>query len=142
VRWPCSCRGYLYGYAEPILDFFRAFLTEGLKGNPHLYRAVLTGILRVARESIFSGLNNLAVYTVLAEEFNTCFGFTEAEVIKLLEKDDRLDLLDGVRSYYNGYLFGGEAIYNPWSILSFLGRKDKLLRPYWLSTSSNDLVKE
>jgi len=134
--------GYTHGYAPAILDFFRAFLTEGLKDNPHLFKAVLTGILRVARESIFSGLNNLAVYSLLATEFNTCFGFTEGEVTRLLEKAERSDLLSGVRSYYNGYVFGGEAIYNPWSILSFLDRQDKLLRAYWVSTSANDLVKD
>ncbi|KYF56747.1 hypothetical protein BE08_04405 [Sorangium cellulosum] len=71
--------GYLHGYAPRVLDFVRTFLTEGLKGNPHLHKAVLTGILRVARESIFSGLNNVVVYSLLRSDFSTCFGFTEAE---------------------------------------------------------------
>ncbi len=134
--------GYLHGYAAPIVDFFRAFLTEGLKGNAHLFKGVLTGILRVARESIFSGLNNVAVYSLLRSEFNTCFGFTEAEVASLLERAGLTDLLQSVRGYYNGYIFGGTAIYNPWSILSLLASEDRLLRPYWLSTSGNDLVRE
>jgi hypothetical protein len=133
---------FVHGYSGAILDFFRAFLAEGLKGNPHIFKGVLTGILRVARESIFSGLNDLAAYSLLAVEFNTCFGFTEAEVTRLLEKAGRPDLLRAVRSYYNGYVFGGEAIYNPWSIVSFLDREDKLLRSYWVATSANDLVKD
>jgi hypothetical protein len=78
--------GYVNGYARKILDFFRAFLTEGLKGNPHLFKGVLTGILRVARESIFSGLNNLRVYSLLHPRFATHFGFTGDEVAGLLER--------------------------------------------------------
>lgn len=81
--------GYLHGYAAQVIGFFRAFLTEGLKGNPHLFKAVLTGILRVVRESIFSGLNKVAVYSLLAPEFDTCFGFTEPEVEALLARAGR-----------------------------------------------------
>ncbi|EYF00745.1 AAA family ATPase [Chondromyces apiculatus] len=130
------------GYLPQILDFSRAFLTEALKGNPHLFKAVLTGVLRVARENIFSGLNNLAVYTLLATEMRTCFGFTEDEVTSLLASAGRSDLRDPVRAWYDGYRFGGETIYNPWSILSFLDREDKLLRGYWINTSGNDLTRE
>ena len=134
--------GYIHGYAAKILDFMRAFLTEGLKGNPHLFKAVLTSILRVAKESIFSGLNNLAVYTLLRPEFNTCFGFTEPEVAALLDQAGRLDRLDAVRAWYNGYVFGGTVVYNPWSILNFVASADTKLRSYWLSTSANDLIKD
>jgi hypothetical protein len=134
--------GHAHGYAPQILDFCRAFLSAGLKGNPHLFKAVLTGILRVAKESIFSGLNNLSVYTLLRSDFSTCFGFTEPEVTALLERAGRSELLPAVRGYYNGYSFGGTAIYNPWSILNFLDDGDARLRPYWVSTSSNDLVHE
>ena len=133
---------YLHGYSSPIMDFFRAFLTDGLKGNPHLHRGVMTGILQVAQEGIFSGLNNLGVYTLLQSEFNTCFGFTEPEVAALLERAGVPELLEPVRDHYNGYLFGGQAIYNPWSILSLLDSKDKQLRSYWMATSSNDLIRE
>jgi hypothetical protein len=135
-------RGHMRGYAAEVLAFFRSFLSAGLKGNPHLFKAVLTGILRIAKESLFSGLNNLAVYTVLRPEFSTCFGFTEPEVIALLELAGRSELLESVRGYYNGYSFGGTGIYNPWSILNFLNDADSRLRPYWVSTSSNDLVHE
>jgi hypothetical protein len=133
---------HVYGHADKVLELMRAFLGAGLKSNPHLFKAVMTGILRVAKESLFSGLNNLGVYTLLRREFNTCFGFTEAEVAALLERNGRADQLDGVRGWYNGYLFGGEVIYNPWSVVGFLDSVDGALRPYWLSTSSNDLVHE
>ena len=135
-------RGHMCGYAAEVIAFFRAFLSAGLKGNPHLFKAVLTGILRIAKESLFSGLNNLAVYTLLRPEFSTCFGFTEPEVLALLEQTGRSELLEAVRGYYNGYSFGGKGIYNPWSILNFLNDGDSRLRPYWVSTSSNDLVHE
>ena len=134
--------GHLSGFSSQILDFMRAFLGAGLKGNASLFKAVITGILRVARESLFSGLNNLGVYSLLRREMHTCFGFTEAEVTDLLTRAGRADKLDEVRAFYNGYLFGGEAIYNPWSILCFLDSADATLQPYWLSTSSNDLVRE
>jgi hypothetical protein len=134
--------GYVQGYAPQILDFMRAFFTHGLKTNPHLYRGVVTGVLRVAKESLFLDANNIAVYTLLATPFNTCFGFTEAEVLLLLERCGQKGRLDEVRAWYNGYLFGGEVIYNPWSVLSFLDRGDEHPGPYWLSTSANDLVRE
>ncbi len=132
--------GFVNGYAKEILDFFRHFLTVGLKDNPHLERGVVTGILRIARESIFSGLNNLAVCTLLEPAFSTCFGFTEPEVVSLLQEAGQSDRLDAVRLWYNGYVFGDSVIYNPWSVLNFLawGGEPK---PYWLNTSSNDLIK-
>jgi hypothetical protein len=132
--------GYTGGYAREVLEFFRAFLGSGLKGNPHLHKAVLTGILRVARESIFSGLNNLAVCSVLEPAFSTAFGFTEGEVVDLLAAAGKSELLSTVQRWYNGYVFGGHVIYNPWSVLSFLQWGGDP-RPYWLATSSNDLIK-
>ena len=89
--------GYLSGYADQVLGFYRNFLTQGLKDNPHLFLAVLTGILRVARESVFSGLNNLGVFSLLRAEFRTCFGFTEAEVVKLLAPLQQPELLKSIR---------------------------------------------
>lgn len=134
--------GYAKGYYQEIVGFVRLFFESGLKDNPHLERAILTGILRVSKESIFSGMNNAIVYSLLEQEFNTCFGFTDAEVFALLEKAGAPEMMDGVRSYYNGYEFGGVAIYNPWSILHFLSSDTRQLVPYWLNTSSNDLIKE
>ena len=134
--------GYIHGYAREVLGFFRAFLSEGLKGNAHLFKAVLTGILRIARESTFSGLNNLAVYSLLRSEFSSCFGFTEPEVERLLAEAGRSDRIGDVRHWYNGYNFGGTVVYNPWSVLNFLADERAQARPYWLSTSSNDLIKQ
>ena len=132
--------GFVHGYAQEVLEFFRALLTSGLKDNPHIERGVVTGILRIARESVFSGLNNLGVYTLLDTAFSTSFGFTEPEVERLLDKAGLLGHRDAVRDWYNGYVFGGTVIYNPWSVLSFLDRGGKP-KPYWLNTSSNDLIK-
>lgn len=133
--------GYSFGYYDKIIQFTRSCLEMALKDNPHLERAILTGILRVGKESIFSGLNNLRVLTILDEDFNTCFGFTETEVRGLLEKAGLSEVLDSVRAYYDGYEFGGTSIYNPWSILHFLDSKTRQLQPYWLNTSANDLIK-
>lgn len=130
------------GFYKEAIGFFGSFYLAGLKDNLHLERAVLTGILRVSRESIFSDLNSLGVYTLLDKEFNTCFGFTEQEVSGLLDKAGLSHFMPGVRSYYDGYMFGGVEIYNPWSILSFLAREDKVLVPHWVGTSSNTLIKE
>ncbi len=134
--------GHFHGFAAEILDFMRAFLGAGLKSNVHLYKAVMTGILRVAKENLFSGLNNPGVYSLLRGELHTCFGFTEAEVTELLARNGRAHLLPGVRSWYDGYVFGGEIIYNPWSVLGFLDSMEARFQTYWLSTSSNDLVRE
>lgn len=134
--------GYLHGYTDRVLDFFRGFFGAGLKGNLHLYKAVLTGILRVARESIFSGLNNLSVYTLLRSEFATCFGLTEAEVeADLLVRAGRGESLAEVQRWYKGYLFGGHVMYNPWSVMCFLNDADGKARPHWVSTSDNELIK-
>ena len=134
--------GYTNRYYDDVIAFFRDFFSGGLKDNLHLFKGVLTGILRVARESLFSGLNNIAVYGILRPELAVYFGFTEPEVQGLVEAAGQPENLDGIRTYYNGYLFGGHAIYNPWSVLSFLASADKILRPYWIETSSNDLVRD
>jgi len=134
--------GYANGYYKQVVGFFQSFFEAGLKDNEHLERGVMTGILRTSKESIFSELNSLGVFTLIDTEFNTCFGFTEAEVTALLQKAGMIDLLDAVRSYYDGYEFGMVDIYNPWSILSFLARDDRNVIPYWVGTSSNMLVKD
>lgn len=133
---------FVEGFYRPVIDFFRDFFELTFKGNPYLHKGVITGILRVAKESVFSGLNNLAVYSLLSKPFCSCFGFTESEVQALLAKAGALPLLESVRAYYNGYRFGDREIYNPWSVLNFLCDEQKRLIPHWLGTSSNDLVKE
>ncbi|HSN99689.1 MAG TPA: AAA family ATPase [Candidatus Nanopelagicales bacterium] len=134
--------GFVNGYTSEILDFFRAFLTSGLKDNTSLARGVVTGILRIARESIFSGLNNITVFSLLRWEFSTSFGFTEPEVHILLEKAGRLDMIDDVRQAYNGYLFGRTVVYNPWSVLNFLASESKTTAGYWVSVSANEIVRD
>ena len=124
-----------------MLDFFRMFFSGGLKDNPHLYKGVVTGILRIAKESLFSGLNNLAVYSLIRSECATCFGFTPEEVKDLAERTGATDHLADLESWYNGYRFGGKLVYNPWSIVNFLDSEDKVCRPYWVHTSSDDLLR-
>ncbi|HLP61146.1 MAG TPA: AAA family ATPase, partial [Candidatus Deferrimicrobium sp.] len=133
--------GYTCNYYDKAIDFMRGFLCGGLKDTDEfLEKSVITGILRIAKESIFSGLNNPGVYTVVSEEFSDKFGFTESEVESFLTQYNLLDQYDEVRRWYNGYRFGDEIIYNPWSIINFLESKVHDLKPYWLNTSSNDLI--
>ncbi len=134
--------GYTKGYYDDVVAFFRDFLSGGLKDNTHLFKGVLTGILRVAKESLFSGLNNVTVYGLLRPEYAPYFGFTEPEVEALCGAAGEPALMADIRSFYNGYLFGGIAIYNPWSVLSFFHNTRHDLLPYWIDTSSNDLVRE
>ncbi len=134
--------GWAHGYYDDVIAFFRAFFSAGLKDNPHLYRGVLTGILRVAKESLFSGLNNLTVYTVLSKRCADRFGFNPAEVSQLAALCGLSDKLPGVETWYNGYTFGGQTIYNPWSVLNYLDTPEDGLKPYWANTSSDDLLRE
>ncbi|GJM62964.1 AAA family ATPase [Persicobacter diffluens] len=130
------------GYLQEMLGFMRNFLSAGFKDNEHLIKGVITGILRVAKENIFSGLNNITTYSILDEDFADKFGITEPEVDQLLLDAGLSANRETVRDWYNGYRFGDtEKIYNPWSILSFVNKKGKLV-PYWVNTSSNDLIKE
>jgi hypothetical protein len=134
--------GFLKGYYDEVVSFFRNFLSAGLKDNQHLFKGVLTGVLRVSKESLFSGLNNLAVYSLLRAEFSTRFGFTEEEVQSLAAELGKPAAMKDIRIWYNGYRFGGHEIYNPWSVLNFLDSVDGVFRPYWASTSSDDLLRE
>jgi hypothetical protein len=133
--------GFNHDYYEEIINFMRNFLCAGLKDtDQYLEKSVITGIMRVAKESIFSGLNNPGVYTLLAEEFDDKFGFTEKELEALLKDYRLLEMYDQVQKWYNGYRFGEKIIYNPWSIINFLGSKGKELEPYWINTSDNQIV--
>ncbi len=132
--------GWLNGYYREVVDFLWGFLGAGLKGNPHLIKGVLTGILRVSNESNFSGLNHLAVYTLLRERYSEAFGFTEPEVAALAEQAGASRHLPTIRRWYNGYRFGTTTIYNPWSVLNFLASEDFEPRPYWANTSGNELI--
>ena len=129
---------YINGYYNETIDFFKSFYGSVLKDNEYLEMSVITGILRVAKENIFSGLNNLEVHTILDSEFTEYFGIMENEVEDAL-KDFGLEYeLEDVQKWYNGYLFGDTKVYNSWSIINFL-KKGKL-RPYWVNTSGNGLI--
>jgi len=134
--------GYSAGYYEQVIDFMRRCLGSALKGNSALEKAVITGILRVAKESIFSDLNNIDVFSLLEKPFADKFGFTQEETTALLQRAGLSDQLTNVRDWYNGYLIGDTVIYNPWSLLKFLNNADEGCRPYWVNTSTNLLVHE
>ena len=130
---------YIEGYYDETIDFFKSFYGSVLKDNEYLEMGVMTGILRVAKENIFSGLNNLEVHTILDDEFTEYFGIMENEVEKSLEDFGLKYELKDVQKWYNGYLFGNRKVYNPWSIVNFL--KNGNLKPYWVNTSGNALIK-
>ena len=131
---------YIQGYYEEAVSFYRTFYGATFKDNPYLEKTVITGVSRVAKESIFSGANNFDVYTVLDDEFSDDFGITEEEMEKAIQdfgiEEDRKE----IKKWYDGYRIGNtEGIYNPWSILNYLNNKQ--LMQYWVNTSSNDLIK-
>ncbi|MDM8559760.1 AAA family ATPase [Candidatus Parabeggiatoa sp. HSG14] len=134
--------GQEYGYYEEIVGFMKILLGNILKDNSDLEKGVVTGVLRIAKESIFSDLNNLDVLSLLRSEFDEYFGFTSAEIEKLSQDFALAELLETLKKWYNGYLFGNRVIYNPWSIISFLMSKDRFPRPYWINTASDSLLRD
>ncbi len=132
--------GYLHDYYEESIEFFHGFFGAALKDNPYLFKSVLTGILRISKESLFSGLNNVVTYSLLNINYSRYFGFTEKEVAQLLEQAKLENQLENVKTWYNGYCAGNTVLYNPWSIASYL--KERLLKPYWVNTSDNELIKK
>ena len=130
---------YVNGYWDELVPFFRSMFHSTFKENPYLERAVMTGITRISKESVFSDLNNLAVVTTTSEKYEDAFGFTEAEVFAALEEFGLSDRAQEVKRWYDGFTFGKVTdIYNPWSIINYLDRKKVGL--YWANTSSNRLV--
>jgi hypothetical protein len=132
--------GYLNGYYSEIINLMRGMFGAALKSNPSLDRAVITGILRVAKESLFSGLNNVRVYSLFQPQYSQHFGFTEEEVRDLLIQANLGEKEPDVKKWYNGYVFGGTTVYNPWSIANYFGNRGSL-QPYWVNTSDNHLIK-
>ena len=130
---------YTNGYFEEGINFFRNMYSGALKENIALEKAVMTGILRVAKESIFSGLNNLKIDSILKNKFSY-FGLTEEEVKEMIHHYGMDYELEEVKEWYNGYVFGKELVYNPWSIINFIDSNE--LKPHWVNTSSNDLIRE
>ncbi len=137
---------YFKGYYNQMVDFMRSLLESALKTNDSLQFAVITGCLRISRESIFTGLNNLEVVSVLDENYAEHFGFTQDEINSLLSFYNVSHIKDDVKNWYNGYLFGDTEIYNPWSIINYV--KDTIYhntafpKPYWSNTSSNNIIQE
>lgn len=130
---------YVNGFWNDMVGFIRSFFNSTLKTNPYLDRAIMTGITRVSKESIFSDLNNLNVITTTNDEYNTSFGFTENEVFAALDEAGLSEKKDDVKLWYDGFTFGKHKdIYNPWSITNYLDKKE--FKTYWADTSSNSLV--
>jgi hypothetical protein len=133
---------YLEGFYGEQIAFLRNWLSGALKDNPALERGVITGILRVAKESIFSGMNNVKTVTILSDDFQDKFGLTEKEVKELLKEYKLSNRWDGIRKWYNGYRMGSlDGIYNPWSVLNSISQNGALF-PYWVNTSDNLLIKQ
>ena len=130
---------YAYGYWRELTAFTRSLFNATFKTNSYLERAIMTGITRVSKESIFSDLNNLEVITTTSEKYATSFGFTESEVFTALDEAGMSDQCDVVKKWYDGFVFGGKKdIYNPWSITNFLDKRK--IDIYWANTSSNSLI--
>ena len=130
---------YLYGYWDQFTAFVRSLFNATFKTNPYLERAMMTGITRVSKESVFSDLNNLNVITSTSLEYETSFGFTEEEVFTALDNMGMSEQKEIVKSWYDGFVFGNQKdIYNPWSITNYLDKKQ--VRTYWADTSSNSLI--
>lgn len=130
---------WVSGYWEEMVEFIRSLFNSTFKTNPYLERAVMTGITRVSKESIFSDLNHLTVVTSTSEMYADCFGFTEEEVFTALDEYEMQDKRIDVKKWYDGFIFGKyRDIYNPWSIINYL--KTGRLSTYWANTSSNGLV--
>ena len=138
-------KAYQSGYYDDMVDLIRSLFGNALKTNDSLYFAVLTGCLRISRESIFTGLNNFKVYTVKDVRYKEYFGFTDAEVRQVLEYYGFLAHYDAVKEWYNGYLFGNTSIYCPWDVVNYCGdlRDASVTSPqnYWVNTSSNDIIR-
>ena len=126
------------GYYKDSINFFRNFLSLALKTNSNLKMGVLTGIVQVAKEGIFSGLNNVITYNILGNDFETFFGLSEEEVENSLKYFELEYEIEEVKKWYDGYKFGNSEVYNPWSIINYLRTKE--LQAYWVNTSDNALI--
>lgn len=134
-------QGHVRGYYDKVIDFMRALFSGGLKDNPHLSYGFLTGILRVAKESIFSGLNNLKINSILDNRYSEYFGFTSEEVQEMAEYYGTPEKYDELCEWYDGYRFGKTEIFNPWSVIGYFNN-ECIPRAFWQSTGSNDIISE
>ena len=138
-------KAYMYGFYEQMIDVIRSMLALALKSNDSLFFAVLTGCLRVSKESIFTGLNNLVVHSISDKSFDEYFGFTDEEVHKLLNYYSLESHYEEIKEWYDGYLFGEQKVYCPWDVINYCNvlRKDSNAKPkaYWINSSGNDIVR-
>jgi hypothetical protein len=132
--------GYNNGYKKEVLDLYRSLYSTVLKSNTHLQFSIMTGILRIAKEGIFSGLNNLKVNNIFSEKYSEYYGMTEEEVLEGLKYYNLEYEINDVKDWYDGYQFGNTEVYNPWSIINFLDNKK--LKPYWQGTAGNETINE
>ena len=137
---------YFRGFYGEMVDFVRSLFESALKTNDCLQFAVITGCLRISKESIFTGLNNLKVISVLDKKYSEHFGFTESEVVQMMAYYGAESRFSTMKEWYDGYLFGNTEVYNPWSVINFMydlsGDINAFPHPYWINTSSNDIIKE
>ena len=134
-------QGYTRGFYQEVVSFMRNFLSGGLKDDPDLAFGVITGIMRVSKENLFSGLNNLTVNTVLDEKYCEYFGFTEPEVYQMAYYYGFADHMDEIRKWYDGYRFGSMDIYNPWSVTNYVSNNGQA-KAFWANTSDNEIIRE
>ena len=132
-------QGHLNGYYDKVIDFMRNLLSAALKDNDNLEFGILTGILRIAKESLFSGLNNLVVNTILDEKYSSYFGFTSDDVSEMAAYYGMKEKLPEIKEWYDGYLFGSNEIYNPWSVISYINNNCKP-KAFWSRTSGNEII--
>ncbi len=137
---------YFRGFYEKMVDFIRSLFESALKTNDNLQFAVITGCLRISKESIFTGLNHLRIVSVLDQQYSEHFGFTEAEVMQMMTYYAVESRFPTMKEWYDGYTFGATEVYNPWSVINFMydlfANINAFPRPYWVNTSSNDIIKE
>lgn len=137
---------YFQGFYDEMIGFIRSLFESALKTNPYLKLGVVTGCLRISKESIFTGLNNLEIHSIISKDYSSCFGFTDAEVRDMLAYYGLSDRFEEAKAWYDGYLFGNTEIYNPWSILSYTksvrSGNEIATKPYWSNTSGNGIVRE
>lgn len=134
-------QGFINDYYNDAVEFIRNFFSAALKDNPNITLSIMTGILRVAKESIFSGLNNIRVDSVLDDKFSNYFGFTNDEITSIAEYYGIPEKIEKIKAWYDGYKFGDAEIYNPWSVINYLSNSYKAI-PYWSQTSENTIIHE
>ena len=133
-------QSYQEKYYKKLISFFKRFYGDVMKDNEHLQFGIMTGILRIAKEGIFSGLNNLKVNTIFSEKYSEYYGLTEEEVLEAVKYYDMEYEMQDIRKWYDGYQFGKSEVYNPWSIINFLNERE--LKAYWIGVSGNSMIND